>query len=282
MNKFFIISFLFLGLSGCITKYEKSISNKTKTHLDLSQNKIKDDVIEYKFIQWKCYKSSWLNKYKELIYVVGYFPEFQKFDKNNRIGMSFLNNTKSKKLAIYSRQGVQHYWDWGGENFNNYRIIIHPSGNGWLYNFENRKSNEQKRPNQTYDCKSSKTTSIPINNIKNVINELNDVPNFEETDLKNNLQIHMQKCFKLNFPTTKVFKNNPKVTIQIFINENGIIKKTNILNRKKYESDFEYKTLADIATKAVMNCIHLPIPENETRLFKNFIMNFDSNFIYKK
>ena len=109
-----MIFFLLLGLSGCITTHEKSISNKTKTHLDLSQNKIKDDVIEYKFIQWKCYKSSWLNKYKELIYVVGYFPEFQKFDKNNRIGMSFLNNSKSKKLAIYSRQGVQHYWDWGG------------------------------------------------------------------------------------------------------------------------------------------------------------------------
>ena len=42
-----MIFFLLLGLSGCITTHEKSISNKTKTHLDLSQNKIKDDVIEY-------------------------------------------------------------------------------------------------------------------------------------------------------------------------------------------------------------------------------------------
>ena len=194
MNKFFIIFFLLLGLSGCITTQENGISYKTKTNLNLSQNKIKDDVIEYKFIQWKCYKSSWLNKYKELIYVVGYFPEFQKFDKNNRIGMSFLNNSKSKKLAIYSRQGVQHYWDWGGENFNNYRIIIHPSGNGWLYNFENRKSNEQKSPKQTYDCKSSKTTYIPTNKIKNVINELNDkkisLEKIDESILNKHLYTH--------------------------------------------------------------------------------------------
>ena len=72
-----------------------------------------------------------------------YFPEFKKFDQNSRIGMLLLNGTNSKQLAVYSQHGVQHYWDWGGENFNNYRIIIHPSGNGWLYNFENRKSNEQ-------------------------------------------------------------------------------------------------------------------------------------------
>ena len=37
--------------------------------------------------------------------------------------MSLLNDTKEKKLAIYSRKGVQHYWDWGGEKYNNYQII---------------------------------------------------------------------------------------------------------------------------------------------------------------
>ena len=64
-------------------------------------------------------------KYKQLAYTVGYFPEFRKIDQNSKIGMSLLNDTKEKKLAIYSRKGVQHYWDWGGEKYNNYQIIIH-------------------------------------------------------------------------------------------------------------------------------------------------------------
>ena len=292
MKKLFIMFLVSLGLSNCITTQEKSAvseivtdtfspkkSRDKETKLGLTQNKIKNDVNKYKFTQWKCYKSHWLNKYKQLILTVGYFPEFQKFEQNNRIGMLELNDTKSKKLAIYSPKGVQHFWNWGGKNFNNYQIIIHPSGNGWFYDFQNTKPNEQKKPRETYDCKPLQTISIAINDIGNVINELNEVPNFEVKDLIKNLQIHMLKCFKLNFPTTKVLKNYPTVTLQIFINKDGVVKKTNFLNRKKYETDMEYKIIADIASKAVMSCSHLPIPKSKTGLSKNFIMDFNSNFI---
>ena len=147
MVKFFLIFLILFGLCGCITTKEKSfVSNEVnndETKIDLSQNKFKNSVEEYKFIQWKCYKYHWLIKYKELISTVGYFPEFKKFDQNNQIGMLLIKN---KKLAIYSQKGVQHYWDWGGKNFNNYQLIIHPSGKGWFYDFENAKSNELKSP----------------------------------------------------------------------------------------------------------------------------------------
>ena len=56
MNKFFIIFFLLLGISGCITTHEKSVSYKTKTNLDLSRNKIKDDVIELEISNNVCIK----------------------------------------------------------------------------------------------------------------------------------------------------------------------------------------------------------------------------------
>ena len=279
MNKFFIIFFLFILLSSCVSTQKNNDFSEIETKLRISQNKINKNVIEYKFVKWKCYKSHWLNKYKQLVYTVGYFPEFQKIDQN-RIGMSLLNDTKEKKLAMYSRKGVQHYWDWGGEKYNNYQIIIHPSGNGWFYNFENTKPGEQSSPKHTYDCKSSKTTYISIKNIKNILNELKDVPNFELRNLKNIVQVHMNKCFKLNFPSINYLKHYPTVSLQIFVSNNGLINSTSIVNRKKYENDSEYKIVADIANKAALNCLYLPIPNNKIKLFKNFIMKFDSKFIF--
>ena len=113
MNKFFTIWLILFGLSRCMTSKEKNaVSNKitnNQTKIDLFQNKFINNVEKYKVIQWKCYKSHWLTKYKQLLLTVEYFPEFKKFDQNSRIGMLFLNNAKSKKLAIYSQQGVEHY-----------------------------------------------------------------------------------------------------------------------------------------------------------------------------
>ncbi len=281
MNKFIIIFLLFIGLNSCITNQKNNDFPEIETKLRISQNKINKNVIEYKFVKWKCYKSHWLIKYKQLVYTVGYFPEFQKIDQN-RIGMSLLNDTKEKKLAMYSRKGVQHYWDWGGEKYNNYQIIIHPSGNGWFYNFENTKLGALSSPKHAYDCKSFDTTSIPIKNIKNIFNELKDVPNFELRNLKNIVQVHMNKCFKLNFPSINYLKNYPVVSLQIFISNDGLINSTSIVDRKKYENDSEYKILADIANKAALNCLYLPIPNNKIKLFKNFIVKFDPKFILEK
>ena len=283
MIKFFFILLILFGLSGCITAEEKSFvskeANNDETKTGLSQNKFKNSVEEYKFIQWKCYKYHWLIKYKELISTVGYFPEFKKFDQNNQIGMLLINN---KKLAIYSQKGVQHYWDWGGKNFNNYQLIIHPSGKGWFYDFENAKSNELKSPKETYDCKPLNTTFITINDMDNIIKKLHYVPNFDRRDFKNILQIHLQKCFKINFPTTKILKDYPTVTLQIFTNKDGVINKTNFLNKKKYEDDINYKIIADIASKSVMNCSHLPIHQKKMGLYKSFLMDFNPKFILEK
>ncbi len=282
MNKFFVIFFLLILLCSCVTTKKNNDFPEIDTKVGVSQDQVKNDVIEYKFVQWKCYKSHWLNKYKQLAYTIGYFPEFRKIDQNSKIGMSLLNDTKEKKLAIYSRKGVQHYWDWGGEKYNNYQIIIHPSGNGWFYNFENTKSGEQISPKHTYDCQSSETTYISIKNIKNILNELKDVPNFELRNLKNIVQVHMNKCFKLNFSSINNLKNHPTVSLQIFINNDGLINSTSIVDRKKYENDAEYKIIADIANKAALNCLYLPIPNNKIKLFKNFIMKFDPKFILEK
>ncbi|MDC0457115.1 hypothetical protein OAM56_04270 [Alphaproteobacteria bacterium] len=286
MSKFFIIWLILFGLSSCITLNEKNEISKKVTNnqakIDLSQNKFQNNVAKYKVIQWKCYKSHWLTKYKQLLLTVEYFPEFKKFDQNNRIGMLLLNDTNSKKLVVYSQQGVRHYWDWGGANFNNYQIIIHPSGNGWFFDFKNKKTSEEQNPKESYDCKPSQTTFIELNEIENITSELDNVPNFEIINFRNILQLHMQKCFKLNFPTLEVLKDYPIVTLQIFTNKDGVINKTNFVNKAKYENDIEYKNIADIVSNAVMNCSYLPIPKNKFKLFKNFIMDFDPKFIMEK
>jgi hypothetical protein len=92
----------------------------------------------------------------------------------------------------------------------------------------------------------------------------------------------MNKCFKLNFPSINNLKNHPTVSLQIFVNNDGLINSTSILDRKKYENDAEYKIIADIANKAALNCLYLPIPNNKIKLFKNFIMKFDPKFILEK
>ena len=52
--------------------------------------------------------------------------------------------------------------------------------------------------------------------------------------------------------------------------------------KAKYENDIEYKNIADVVSNAVMNCSYLPIPKNKFKLFKNFIIDFDPNFIMEK
>ena len=80
----------------------------------------------------------------------------------------------------------------------------------------------------------------------------------------------------------KNLKNHPKVSLQIFVSNDGLINRTSILDRKKYENDAEYKIVADIANNAALNCLYLPIPNNRIKLFKNFIMKFDPKFILEK
>lgn len=292
MIRFFII-LIFFFLNGCVSTQGNRLTSERssnillsdnqsvqKTKLNLVQNKIRNNFNKYKFIQWECYKSDWLKRYKKLIFKIGYFTEFPKFGKNNRIGMLVLNVNEKKKLAMYSHSGVQFYWNWGGEKYNNYQIIIHPSGNGWLYDFENATSNEQKSPKENYDCKLSETKFIGINKIKSIINELNNIQSFGDEDLLKILQIHLQKCFKSKFPTSKIFKNHHIVTLQIFISKDGVVNKVNFVDKQKYEIDLEYKKLSDFVKNAVVNCKHLPIPKNKIKLFKSFIMDFDPKFIY--
>ena len=92
----------------------------------------------------------------------------------------------------------------------------------------------------------------------------------------------MQKCFKINFPKTKILKDYPTVTLQIFLNKDGIINKTNFLNKKKYEDDINYTIIADIASKSVMNCSHLSIHKKKMGLYKSFLMDFNPKFILEK
>ena len=66
MNKFFVIFFLFNLLSSCVTTQKNNDYAGIETKVGISKEEIKNEVLEYKYDQWKCYKYHWLKKYKQL------------------------------------------------------------------------------------------------------------------------------------------------------------------------------------------------------------------------
>ena len=50
MNRFFVIFFLIILLSSCVTTQKNSDFPEIQTKVGMSQDEIKNDVIEYKFV----------------------------------------------------------------------------------------------------------------------------------------------------------------------------------------------------------------------------------------
>lgn len=50
----------------------------------------------------------------------------------------------------YSRAGLDHRWDWGGANMNDYAFVLEPDGTGVYYDFGSRQSG---KPQQIYACR---------------------------------------------------------------------------------------------------------------------------------
>ena len=157
MNKILLILFLSFGLSSCVTTEDvKSVSKKvfntiSTNQVETSNNQIKEETINAKFIQWKCYEH--FGDDAEHILTVGYFPDYkesffeeskykklddfsEKFLKSGMgFGMIELKSTSKKMFSFYTLRGVRHSFVWGGETFQDYMIDIGSTGVGFFYNF---------------------------------------------------------------------------------------------------------------------------------------------------
>lgn len=73
-----------------------------------------------------------------------------KIDKNeniSKIGIMFLNNSKSAIYSDYFLRGTRHSWNW-----DDYAITIKPSGIGHYYDFTGLDNGENVESSDTYKC----------------------------------------------------------------------------------------------------------------------------------
>jgi predicted small secreted protein len=102
MNKILIILLLCFGLSSCVTTEDvKSVSKKVSNtfstkKVETSNNQIKEETINAKFIQWKCYEH--FGDDAEHILTIGYFPDYRE---------SFFEESKYKKLDDFSEKFLE-------------------------------------------------------------------------------------------------------------------------------------------------------------------------------
>ena len=99
---------------------------------------------------------------------------------------------------------------------------------------------------------------------------------FSQTDI-NRLQNHIGKCWDMSIGAGEV---KTIIPLKISMNADGTIKSIEIVDNSLYTKDTFYRATADSARRAVLDCSPLPIPKNKSKLFRNFILDFDTSFIY--
>ena len=97
-----------------------------------------------------------------------------------------------------------------------------------------------------------------------------------QTDI-DRLKNHIGKCWDTSIGAAEV---KTIIPLKISANTDGTINSIEIVDNTLYAKDTFYRATADSARRAVLDCSPLPIPENKSELFKNFILDFDPSFIY--
>jgi hypothetical protein len=92
---------------------------------------------------------------------------------------------------------------------------------------------------------------------------------------------HIGKCWKLHIKNINKMDLDTIVSLKISTRSDGVVKEISIVDREKYNSDKLYSLIADIARRSVLDCSPLPIPKDKSELFKFFIFDFDSTFLFE-
>ena len=93
------------------------------------------------FVTWIC-KDYYMREERILVEV-----GFSSNPKFSRLGFILFDGGDSGESTIYTRQGLDHRWDWGPNN--EYAFIINASGLGMYYDFTLEK---QSKPKNLFKC----------------------------------------------------------------------------------------------------------------------------------
>ena len=105
------------------------------------------------FTSWNCYDFGTYNFKREAVLLeVGYYINTYS-DDNYKMGFLLYDGTNTGISIMYSRQGLNHRWDWpAGESFEDgsYSFIMETDGTGLYYDFTIEK---EGKPKQIFTCK---------------------------------------------------------------------------------------------------------------------------------
>ena len=119
----------------------------------------------------------------------------------------------------------------------------------------------------------SKILQVVGNSNKRVAKTSVEISQTEIDKLKN----HIGKCWGMSIGAGEV---KTIIPLKISANADGTINSIEIVDNSLYTKDTFYRATADSARRAVLDCSPLPIPKNKSEAFRNFILDFDTSFIY--
>ena len=119
----------------------------------------------------------------------------------------------------------------------------------------------------------SKILQVVGNSNKRVAKTSVEISQTEIDKLKN----HIGKCWEMSIGAGEV---KTRIPLKISANADGTINSIEIVDNSLYTKDTFYRATADSARRAVLDCSPLPIPKNKSEAFRNFILDFDTSFIY--
>ena len=67
------------------------------------------------------------------------------------LGFILYDGGYSGETTNYSREGIEHRWDWG-PNGNDYAFVIQPDGTGLYYDFSSVKAGGSTKASSVYEC----------------------------------------------------------------------------------------------------------------------------------
>ena len=130
--------------------------------------------------------------------------------------------------------------------------------------------------------KSLKNNNNVLNKLKQIVGNSNK--RVIETEVKlsqtetDKLKNYIGKCWDTSIGASEVKMIIP---LKISANMDGSVNSVEIVDTSFYAKDTFYRATADSARRAVLDCSPLPFPKNKAKLFKSFILDFDTSFIYR-
>ncbi|PML94458.1 hypothetical protein [Vibrio breoganii] len=142
-----------LTLLSTIAVIPLLVSCKTTTSVSSSEPRIITlDGVEItedfsgQFVSWKC---------RDFVYDTDTLVEVGYLSEQLTAGFVLYDGGDSGELTYYERKGINHRWNWGGDNGIHYSFVIKPDGTGLFYDFSNTKPGEVIKAGQVFKCQRS-------------------------------------------------------------------------------------------------------------------------------